>query len=808
MVETPSYEELEEKLASLTGENLVLSMKLKAVETIPLSRNFEESARHIYDICKAIIGATCGYVALLTEDGLQNEVLFLDDGGFPCDVDPDLPMPIRGLRAVAYETGAVEYENDFSTCEWVRFMPSGHLQLQNVLFAPLNFGGKTVGVMGLANKPAGFSEYDKDVAKSFGDIAALALKHARSLEMLEEIDKFSVNLLAKSPNPILVINPDRSVRFVNQAFEKLTGFTANEIIGLKDPYPWWPDEAIHDTRADFDKAVVHGAEKVEELFKKKTGEAFSVEITSKPVRKGKKLAYYLANWVDISDRKRAEATLRESESKYWTMMEAIKDPVYICSEDYRVQYMNQAMVERIGRDGTGEFCYQALHDFHEKCPWCKIEEVYGEGHGTKDIVSPKDNRSFSISSAILSNEDGSTSKISVFRDTTDFKMLQEQLQQAQKMETIGNIAGGIAHDFNNILFPIVGLSELLLEVLPPDSVEHRNVQQILKAGERGSGLVQQILAFSRKSEHKMMPVRVQRIIKEVLKLSRSTIPSNIEMSQFIQGECGFVMADTTQLHQVAMNLITNAYHAVEQGGGKISISLKEIAFSHENPAHLSLKSGRYVMLSVSDTGHGIDPSVMDKIFDPYFTTKDRKKGTGLGLAVVFGIVKEHGGEIRAYSELGKGATFNVYLPLLEESLQTVSGVEAQVAPGGTERILLVDDDDIILRVEKMMLKRLGYQVESRNSSIGALGTFGANPESFDLVITDMAMPKMTGDQFVEQLLSIRPDIPIILLTGFSERMNEEKAERIGAKGFLLKPVRKSNLAMLVRRLLDQAKGGC
>jgi PAS domain S-box-containing protein len=931
MAEKPSYEELEEKLASLTRENRGLSMMLKAVETIPLSRNFEESARHIYGICKTLIGATCGYLALLTEDGLQNKVLFLDNGGLPCDVDPDLPMPIRGLWGVAYETGEVEYENDFSRCEWVRFMPSGHVQLQNVMFAPLNFGRETVGVMGLANKPVGFTEYDKDVAKLFGDIAALALKHTRSLEMLEERDKFSANLLAKSPNPILVINPDRSVRFVNQAFEKLTGFTANEIIGLKDPYPWWPDEAIHATQADFDKAVVHGAEKIEKLFKKKTGEAFSVEITLKPAFKGDKLEYYLANWVDISERKRAEialrkseahmksifsavptgigvirdrifmqvnekfcemvgcsedeligqnsrmvypsdeefekvgrekyaqimetgtgtietvlrckdgtiinvllsstpiemndlsagvtftvqditeikitgAALKKSESKYRAMMETIKDPVYISSEDYRVQYMNPAMIERIGKDGTGEYCYKALHDFEEKCLWCDKELIAREGHGTKDIVSPKDNRSYSVSSAGLNNDDGSTSKISVFRDTTDFKILQDRLLQAQKMESIGNITGGIAHDFNNILFPIVGMSELLLEDLSPDSLEYQNVQQILKAGERGSDLVSQILVFSRQSEHKMMPVRVQQIIKEVLKLSRSTIPSNIELSQFIQGDCGFVMADAIQLHQVAMNLITNAYHAVEQKGGTISVRLKEITLAHDDPTNASLKPGGYVMLTVSDTGYGIDPAVIDKIFDPYFTTKERKKGTGLGLAVVFGIVKEHGGDVRVYSELENGTTFNVYLPLLEELPRMVSVEGPEIALGGTERILLVDDEVTVLKVEKMILERFGYEVECRNSSVGALGVFGANPKSFDLVITDMAMPKMTGDQLAEQLISIRPDIPIILLTGFSERMNKEIAERIGIKGFLLKPVPKSNLARLVRKLLDEAKG--
>ncbi len=615
-------------------------------------------------------------------------------------------------------------------------------------------------------------------------IASLTRENRELGLMLKERNSFTANLIAKAPNPVLAFNPDRSVRFVNQAFEKLTGFKANEIIGLKDPFPWWADEMIQKIQGDFDGALVHGIEKTEELFQKKSGEVFAVEVSFKPIFEGKKLVYHLANWVDISDRKRAEASLKRSESKYRTMMEAIKDPVYICSEDYRVQYMNQAMIERIGKDGAGEFCYKALHDFDEKCPWCQKEKIRRDGSANKDIVSPKDNRSFSVSSAILNDDDGSLFTISVFRDTTDFKQLQDRLQQAQKMESIGNVAGGIAHDFNNILFPILGLSELLLEDLPPGSVEYQNVQQILKSGQRGRALIKQILAFSRLSEHQMMPVRVQQVVREVLTLCRSTIPANIEISQFVQGNCGFVLGDGTQLHQIIMNLITNAYHAVEQKGGGISVRLEEQILTSSNLKTLSLKPGKYVVLSVSDTGHGIAPAVMEKIYDPYFTTKKKEKGTGLGLAVVFGIVKAHGGDIEVQSELEKGTTFTVYLPLLKDVTETVPIEKTRIQPKGTERILLVDDEEPILRLEKMILERLGYRVQARNNGIGALGAFGADPRSFDLVITDMAMPRMTGDQLAEQLMAINPDIPIILITGFSDRINGQKAKRLGIKGFL------------------------
>jgi CheY-like chemotaxis protein len=266
-----------------------------------------------------------------------------------------------------------------------------------------------------------------------------------------------------------------------------------------------------------------------------------------------------------------------------------------------------------------------------------------------------------------------------------------------------------------------------------------------------------------------------------------------------------VMADAAQIHQIAMNLITNAYHAVEPTSEKIFVQLRETALERDDVAHSLLQPGRYVMLSVSDTGCGIDPKIVNKIFDPYFTTKEQGKGTGLGLAVVYGIVKEHHGDIKVYSEVGKGTTFNVYLPLMEESSEPVSVEKTESLSAGNEHILLVDDEEPIMRLEKQILERLGYHVTSRISSVDALAAFKANPEAFDLVITDMAMPNMTGDQFARILLSMRTDLPIIICTGFSERITQEKAAAFGIKGLLKKPIVKSELARMIRKVLDEAK---
>ncbi|MBA4368625.1 MAG: hybrid sensor histidine kinase/response regulator [Desulfobacterium sp.] len=390
----------------------------------------------------------------------------------------------------------------------------------------------------------------------------------------------------------------------------------------------------------------------------------------------------------------------------------------------------------------------------------------------------------------------------IMRDITKELNLEKQMIQAQKMEAIGTLAGGIAHDFNNILFSIMGMSQLLMEDLPAGSPEYNKVVLIHKAGERAGNLVSQILSFSRQKEHKKMPVRIQIILKEALKLARATIPSNIEITQSIQKDCGLVMADLTNLHQIAMNLITNAFHAVENTGGIISIQLQQTILTGDDLADTTLAPGKYALLSVSDTGHGISPEVMEKIFEPYFTTKEQGKGTGLGLSVVFGIVKEHGGVIRVTSEVGKGSTFNIYLPLLENVEAAVFTEKAVVNKGGVERILLVDDEEPVVQVVKQMLERFGYQVKEQSDSMEALQTFKTDPNAFDLVISDMMMPKMTGDQLARELIAVKPGLPVILCTGYNEKFNKLSSEVSGVKGFLIKPIAQLELAALVRKVLD------
>jgi signal transduction histidine kinase/ActR/RegA family two-component response regulator len=383
---------------------------------------------------------------------------------------------------------------------------------------------------------------------------------------------------------------------------------------------------------------------------------------------------------------------------------------------------------------------------------------------------------------------------------------ENQLQQVMKLQAIGTLAGGIAHDFNNILFPIVGYTELTMDDLPEGSQAKQNLHEVLKAANRAKKLVQQILTFSRQNSQKRKPMRVQTLIKEALKLLRATIPSSIEIHNSVDEDCGLINGDPTQIHQVIMNLSTNAYHALQETGGKIEVSLKEINLNYEESLQkVGIKVGRHLELTVRDNGQGMTPQVLERIFDPYYTTKKQGKGTGLGLSVTHGIIKNHGGDISVSSQPGVGSTFSVYLPVIDDIDLEIESAETASATNGNERILLVDDEAQIIDIERRILERLGYKVTSKTDSEEALEEFSARPEQFDLVITDMTMPKITGDRLARRLMDINPQIPVIMCTGFNEAITEEKALAMGIDKFVMKPVIKDELACAIRTVLDNPK---
>jgi signal transduction histidine kinase/ActR/RegA family two-component response regulator len=380
---------------------------------------------------------------------------------------------------------------------------------------------------------------------------------------------------------------------------------------------------------------------------------------------------------------------------------------------------------------------------------------------------------------------------------------ERQMQQVLKLQAIGTLAGGIAHDFNNILFPIIGYAELTMDDVPEDSPTRRNLEEILKAANRAKDLVQQILTFSRQNGRERKPVRVQGIAQEALRLLRASIPKTIDIECELDESCNPILGDPTQIHQVVMNLGTNAYQAMQETGGRLTMRLTQTHIGYEETLkRIGIKMGPHLHLTVADEGVGMEPMVLERIFEPYYTTKEPGKGTGLGLSVIHGIVKNHGGFITVESAPGRGSTFHVYLPTVEDVEIEAAEAPLRVEPSGNEHILLVDDEPQIADMGCQILERLGYRVTARTSSVEALETFAAHPGRFDLVITDMTMPLMTGDRLAQRIWELRPGVPVILCTGYNELMSEDQAIALGIRKFLLKPVDMDELAAAVRAALD------
>ncbi len=507
--------------------------------------------------------------------------------------------------------------------------------------------------------------------------------------------------------------------------------------------------------------------------------------------------------------------LRASEDRYRTLFNTMHDGFALheiirgddgTPADYRFMEVNPAFGEMTGlahADVVGKRAGEILPGLEPE--WIEIfGEVALRGASVRfERYSAPLERHFDVTAY----SPGFGLFATIFVDVTEQKRLEEQLRQAQKMEAIGTLAGGIAHDFNNILFPIIGYTEMTHDLVPEESKAKKNLGEVLRGCHRAKELVAQILAFSRQGEEERQPLQTQLVIKEALKLLRSSLPATITIRRKIDDRCGPILGDPTRVHQIVMNLCTNAYHAMRESGGVLEVSLSEMEIPPEGRTDApSLAPGPYVLLTVSDTGIGMEPAVLAQVFDPYFTTKGPGEGTGLGLAVVHGIVNTYGGDIQVVSRPGAGTTFHVFLPRIERTA-TEPAVERERPPGGAERILLVDDEAQILKMLDYMLTSLGYETRSMESSREALKAFLAAPDQVDLVITDMTMPEMTGLRLAQEMLAARPDLPVILCTGFSALVSEREIREMGIRELVLKPVVRRDLALAVRRALNGRPAG-
>ena len=525
-------------------------------------------------------------------------------------------------------------------------------------------------------------------------------------------------------------------------------------------------------------------------------------------------------FVNALERKRIEENLRESTEMYRQLTEAAREIIITVDLSGRITFANRACLELTGfarEDLIGanltELLPEHILQLHVGRNFRDLAKQQGFRLDETEIF--RKDRSLvplEVSIAVLRKNGRPAGILFTARDITERRKAEEEkrlfenrLRQSQKLEAIGTLAGGIAHDFNNILSAIINYSELLKDNLPEGSIEHTHLTEVLKAGDRASDLIKQILTFSRQMESEREPVPMNLILKESLGLIRASLPTTIEIVQDITADCGSVLADPSHIQQLVMNLCTNAYHAMESGRGILGIALKPVEITADTAeSHPSLQKGRYVRLTVSDTGKGMDHQTKERIFDPFFTTKGKNKGTGLGLAMVHGIVTSLKGAITVFSEPGMGSTFNVFLPRIEGASDTSSLTEEVIPTGSGERILLVDDEPPILKSSKQLLERLGYQVDIVERATEALRLFSADPELYDLVITDQTMPTMTGIELARILMDIRPDIPVILCTGFSETITEETASRAGIRDFILKPVAKGELARSIRKVIAPA----
>ncbi len=631
-------------------------------------------------------------------------------------------------------------------------------------------------------------------------------------DALREQSRFLQRLIDSVPIAIYYKDTEGVYLGCNRAFEEYKGLSREFIIGKTTGDLWPADLADAFVRADSELFKTRGVQIFESPIPYRDGAMRTVVFHKATFQdKDGAVAGLIGSFFDITERKRMEEAVRESEEKYRLTVENSAEAIFVV-QDGVVKFSNETAQKRSGYS-TGELAQTFFLDHVHPEDKAIIADRYRRRMMGEKVpnqyevrfISRTGELIYAQSNVVSVSWEGRPAQLIFASDITEKKKLEIQLQQAQKMEAIGTLAGGIAHDFNNILSAIMGYTEMTMHHLSKEGRGYDYLTRVFRASERARELVRQILDFSRQGKRVVKPVMLIPLITESLKLLRASLPKTIRIVQQIETEHDLVMADPTQIHQVIMNLCTNAAHSMREQGGILTISLTGRMVTGADLAPFpGLTPGSYVVLAVNDTGHGIDPAILDRIFDPFFTTKTRGEGTGMGLSVVHGIVRSHNGYVTIDSRMGEGTTFYVYLPFLAEGKAVMTDeVEAPVI-GGRERILFVDDETELTELVSVMLADIGYDVVSRTDGFAALDLFRGDPYQFDLVITDQIMPNMTGVTLAQALLKIRPDIPIILSTGFSEAVTPEMIQSIGIKGYVMKPIIQKQIDDIIRRVLEPA----
>ena len=655
-----------------------------------------------------------------------------------------------------------------------------------------------------------------------------AEKRKRTLHALKKSKRDYRQLVESASSIVLRWGPTGDILYLNPYGLAFFGYTEQEILGRNVMGTIVPETEAsgRDLRGMIDD-LLHVPEKYRNNINensKRSGERAWISWTNEPILgPDGQLAEILSIGNDVTPLKRAEAALNGEKEFTDFALNAQPDTFFVYnSSSGRAVRWNKAFREACGYSDAEIAQLIAPASYHRDEDLKKAEEALVDLYMHKSAsyqvqLLTKEGRTIPYEYHATLFDDGKNKEkfvVSIGRDISERLRIEEEkekleldLRQAHKMEAIGTLAGGIAHDFNNILTVILGYSELGRRLPQSTGKIDEYLEQISRASRRARELVNQILAFSRKSENKLIPLAIYSLVREILQLLRSSIPTSIEIVSDLDPECGTTLVDPTQIQQIIMNLCTNAVHAMEKENGQLGIILARRRFSNKHFEGLAAPvSGDFIELAVSDTGQGMDAETLEHIFDPYFTTKEVGKGSGMGLAVVHGIVHGLGGMIKVSSSPGKGSVFQIYLPAIDAPPQELDDEEGRLAdllPAGRERILFVDDEETIVSVHKLFWAELGYEVEALTDSRAALQRFQAMPQRFDLVITDQTMPKLSGADLAVEMLKLRPDLPIILCTGYSNVISEEEARELGIKKFVMKPVSLQELARLARELLAE-----
>ena len=636
--------------------------------------------------------------------------------------------------------------------------------------------------------------------------------------MLRESEIRFRELAELLPEVVFEADQDNRLTFANRKAFEVFGYSPEDMVSGLDGFGMIHPDDRQRARKNFQRRIRGSKIGLNEYTGlRKDGSTFPMLLHTDPIMRGGKPQGIRGVLIDITERKKAEAEFADNRTRLALALEganlgtwdwhipsgkAVFSDLWAVTKGYELSELKphistwenlvhpddlpdvrKRLAEHL--DGTTTLYEATFRMRHKSGKWIWIADK---------------------GKVIERNPDGTPVRAcGINQDITETKKLNERLRQAEKMESIGTLAGGIAHDFNNILGAVIGYADMSLADVPPGSRLETNLRRILQGGTRAGKLVNQILNFSRRAADEKSPQFLRPVIREVVEMMRASLPSTIEIKSSLARDSQPVLADPTRIHEIVMNLCTNAAQAMEDEKGLLEVRYEETVLDEEIEGRAgTVPPGGYSVITVRDNGRGMDEETLERVFEPFFTTKPLGRGTGMGMAVLFGIVQEHSGTVTVESTLGTGTTFRVYLPKCDDTREADTGKQhTTMVPGGTERIMVVDDEDIMIEMAKDMLSELGYSVTALNDPVRALDTFRNNPNSFDLLVTDQTMPALPGMELAREARRIRPDLPIILCTGYSTLVDEEKALATGIDGFLTKPFRQRVIAYKIRFVLRE-----